>query len=539
MPTGHLFVVDSDLRKIHCDAWLLPTDKNFSITDVWIDVVGLKQRGRLAGLNWPNNSRVLFFGKVNDVDVWLANIGNEAGDTQIFADAAGDFIREAVQKLRDETPNAPETWVPRLALNHIGTGRGGAKFKKWQAIKEVTNRIKVEIQNSPVPVDVIQVAFQEKAEAAAQNIREKSTYGDVRSDPSWLFYLDNEDKHEIARDLANEMKLSNVAVFMGAGVSAGAGLSNWETLLETLRRHTTIDKSLFDEVVDNRDKAEILRMSLGDEQFRRGLSRALASPKFSLQHALLSSLPIKEFITTNVDTLFEMACESQQKPLAVLPNLEQHQLADRWLLKIHGSISDENSMVFTRQNYLDSFRSNRALLGVLQASLLTRHLLFVGYGLKDEDFHELLHEVRNAFPNGKPERLLGTVLTLFSDPLRDNLLRDVVRVVPMRERPQVDPSTNAGRKILAREESLAIRDLEKFLDLLGMLSSDKSAFLLDVQFREDWSPEESELADLLQDVLRRTEELAVNGINQHGTAWTSLRSLLQSLGADFTSHSQN
>jgi hypothetical protein len=196
-------------------------------------------------------------------------------------------------------------------------------------------------------------------------------------------------------------------------------------------------------------------------------------------------------------------------------------------------------MVFTRQNYLDSFRSNRALLGVLQASLLTRHLLFVGYGLKDEDFHELLHEVRNAFPNGKPERLLGTVLTLFSDPLRDDLLRDVVRVVPMRERPQVDLSTDEGRMIWAREETLAIRDLEKFLDLLGMLSSDKSAFLLDVQFREDWSPEESELADLLQDVLRRMEELAVHGINQHGTAWTSLRSLLQSLGADFTSNTQD
>lgn len=35
-----------------------------------------------------------------------------------------------------------------------------------------------------------------------------------------------------------------------------------------------------------------------------------------------------------------------------------------------------------------------ALYGIVQALLVTKHLLFIGYSLSDEDFHELADEIR-------------------------------------------------------------------------------------------------------------------------------------------------
>ncbi len=33
--TGHLFVVAGDVTKLHCDAWLLPTDDAFHVEAGW------------------------------------------------------------------------------------------------------------------------------------------------------------------------------------------------------------------------------------------------------------------------------------------------------------------------------------------------------------------------------------------------------------------------------------------------------------------------------------------------------------------------
>jgi SIR2-like domain len=54
-----------------------------------------------------------------------------------------------------------------------------------------------------------------------------------------------------------------------------------------------------------------------------------------------------------------------------------------------------------------------ALYGIVQALLVTKHLLFVGYSLSDEDFHELADEIRTALEPTAAERTqLGTVLTI-------------------------------------------------------------------------------------------------------------------------------
>jgi SIR2-like domain len=61
--------------------------------------------------------------------------------------------------------------------------------------------------------------------------------------------------------------------------------------------------------------------------------------------------------------------------------------------------------------------------------LLMRHMMFVGYSLQDEDFQELIHEVRKA-RGDNTDGTRGTVLTLFEDELEREIWAKDLDVVP-------------------------------------------------------------------------------------------------------------
>ena len=77
--------------------------------------------------------------------------------------------------------------------------------------------------------------------------------------------------------------------------------------------------------------------------------------------------------------------------------------AQRWLLKLHGCVAPERRKdnVLTRGDSL-SLREHRATLtGLVQALLVTRHMLFVGFGLADDHFRAVVHDVRRALGSGR------------------------------------------------------------------------------------------------------------------------------------------
>ena len=153
--------------------------------------------------------------------------------------------------------------------------------------------------------------------------------------------------------------------------------------------------------------------------------------------------------------------------LAVLPYAAV-EAGSRWLLKLHGSAERDDSIVLTRSDYLGTPARHGALFGLVQAMLMTRHMLFVGYSLRDEDFHQLVHEVRSARAGIPGARALGSVVTLFDDPLFTDLWGDDLHVVPMAPGPADDSKTPE-----------AIRRQAIFLDLVGFEAADLNAFLLD------------------------------------------------------------
>ena len=513
MGRAHLFVIDGDLKKVAVDAWYLPVDQGFHVTPAWIDVVARldPQRARRRD-SWEPGELARYLGDDDGAAVWLGNVGRYEADIRHYTDCALQFVEKATDKLKRERPLLDRR--PIVAIPHLGTGEGGARKRHGDLLTGLIHAITTAMNEGRIEADVLLVSLGPTPEAAAQRAR----FGgpeEWRTDPQWQFDFDQERLHDKAIELADLIRGERAAIFMGAGVSIGAGLPGWVSLLEEVGRHTHPPTSRveLDAVDDPRDMASLLhkRLEKDGRSLARLLSDRLVSSKYSLQHGLLASLPCNEFITTNVDELFERAATATTGKLKVVPNQSE---SDRWLLKLHGTIADEDSLVFTRDKFLDLGRGSRALFGLVQAMLFTKHMLFVGYGLGDEDFHEVVYDVRSAFPDKMLSRRIGSALIPLDDPIKRELWEDTLDIVSMR------PSDH--------KLSDAVRDLERFLDLVGMLSSDRAAFLLEPRYEGMLTDDEQRLLGKLRTLVEEAE-----GHTDEQSAWRDLRLLLRRLGANF------
>ncbi|OMQ14225.1 SIR2 family protein, partial [Modestobacter sp. VKM Ac-2676] len=260
------------------------------------------------------------------------------------------------------------------------------------------------------------------------------------------------------------------------------------------------------------DAAALLARTLGREALTGYVQQRFGPGCYSLAHALIAGLPVREYVTTNYDPLVELAAADLGRPLRVLP-FDEATAGDPWLLKLHGDAAHPDSIVLTREQYLEFGDHRTALAGVLQSLLLTRHVLFVGTSMLDDDLIRIAHQVRRVLhrPGESPRRRTGTVLSVQADPVRARLWEQDVETVAM-----------GGGDVPTPE---AARRLEVLLDLLGCLSSRPIGYLLDPAYRGLLDAEEEELAEALGGV---AEALATG--TRHSWAGHEVRRLLVDLG---------
>lgn len=197
----------------------------------------------------------------------------------------------------------------------------------------------------------------------------------------------------------------NLIVFVGAGVSAAASLPTWPQLVVDLvarvraegKSQETIAE-LDDLVRRGRliDALSAVRHTLGEHEFNIAIEKAVDDsgvPVPDVVKAVAELEPkLRAVITTNLDHLLERAFMGSWPALTSPPG----DLAQRrgYILKLHGTRLDRSSWVFTRDDY------DRATFGHSRhhetfASLFRAFpMLFVGYGLSDDDFDLTLAATR-------------------------------------------------------------------------------------------------------------------------------------------------
>ncbi|KAA0098909.1 SIR2 family protein [Mycolicibacterium sp. P1-18] len=501
--SGHLFIINGDLNQVACDAVLIPTDGTVHITDSW----NLIMRGKRAPRSFGRKLVVHIRSESGHPQIWLGNVGQAGSqsDFELFKPTVREFVKQAVEQLR--TVDDGDRIYPwprrRLGVNIVGSGDGGGSDKKGELIEglvETLNGLVVEYD-----VDIVLVAFGEKPYAATQRARRRLVGDDTRIAYYWDFDdLASKNLVAQAQRLAKAAIDNQLVLFIGAGVSAGAGLPTWSKLLSdlavTASMNSDVSKALSKK--DLRDQATVLerRLLLAGLKLREVVAAQLDRPgRYALQHGLLASLSSKEAVTTNFDNMFESAARICGRGLAVLP-ASPSETDGRWLLKLHGSVCEPEKIVLSRSDFLEMPRQYGALMGLVQGLLLMRHMMFVGYSLQDEDFHEVVHEVRAARGGPAADGGRGTVLTLFHDQLEQELWADDLEVVPMLAIPY-------------REDLLAeaARQLELFLDLVGYLSTTSAPFFLDSTY-SSLSQEECELRGLLTNLVDLTRRSPVDSV---------------------------
>ena len=249
----------------------------------------------------------------------------------------------------------------------------------------------------------------------------------------------------------------------------GAGLPSWQGLLERLADDAGLDADDIESMrrMPATDQARIVERALGGRaELVAAIRHHLDTPNYSLTHTFCARVPADTAVTLNYDRLFELASEAQGHTVHVIPNRGRGR-SSRTLLKLHGCLSRDADIVLTREDYLRYGDRRSALAGFVQALLITHHMLFVGFGLADDNFHRILDDVHKALgdPDEPTRDVVGTVLTLLPQPLRDRLWDDDFDIVAMYDDTTVP-------------ESHAARRLEIFLDYLVFLTGQRPTYLL-------------------------------------------------------------
>lgn len=505
---GHVFLVHGDITKLAADAWLVPGGPAEHPGGTWTTAVGYERAdpqeiGRV--FRWKKL-------RARDAEPFLVDVGG-SNRTPIswYVEGARLFLERAAAWFANQPPKHDRA-KPLFALPLVGTGQGGKRREAGAVARELLPALYDFAEAHEI--DVALVMIEGAAYSAAQAVRRTEI-----GERAWKYL--SPALIQRADQLSARARKKDLVLFLGAGIGASAGLPLWGALLDELaagRANMPEEARKLLATMSVLDRAHLLegRMPPGLK-----LSHAVAdllserATHYSLAHALLAALPVDEVVTTNYDTLFEQASSATHRPVTVLPYSRLSE-GHRWLLKMHGCVTHPEDIVLTRENFLTYRERREALAGIVQALLITRHMLFVGFSLDDDNFHHIVRAVRRAVtPADEPAKAqpFGTSLMIAPNVLTEELWRGSLQWIALAP----ERAADAHRE--------GVRCLDIFLDRVAAGASDAGAHLFDPRYREVLSPGERELRDELDRV-----QASLSPEAKQSSAFQRLLVLMRDLG---------
>ena len=201
-----------------------------------------------------------------------------------------------------------------------------------------------------------------------------------------------------------------VVLWVGAGLSLYAGLPSGVQLREILYEGLTpLEK---EEVGKNSDLShladEICTLKGNRNYIIQTLKNTFTRDFLSTEtHKIISQIPhFRNIITTNYDSLFESVYGSGKLNVIFSDNHTPYIDAKKVnLFKIHGDLSNPDSIIITESDYNDFFSKDteqNTIWSVIKGIIATKSILFIGYGLEDTNIQVIFNKIRNKIgENGK------------------------------------------------------------------------------------------------------------------------------------------
>ncbi|WP_437689127.1 SIR2 family protein [Sorangium sp. So ce176] len=217
---------------------------------------------------------------------------------------------------------------------------------------------------------------------------------------------------EILEQLRERYASGNLIVFAGAGVSAAAGMPTWKQLAEKLRdraRRRSADPAVLDEIQQYISSNQLInalsaaKLALGPQDFNWTVDKELDDtgrdvPEVAQAIAALKPR-LKAVLTTNIDRFLERAFQGEWR--VVDRPAGDVAMDRRFILKLHGTLRAWDTWVFSRDQYDRAIFGSPLLQDAFGALYRTHSILFVGFGLADDNIDQTLARVR-ALSGGQP-----------------------------------------------------------------------------------------------------------------------------------------
>mmetsp|Transcript_21191 Transcript_21191/g.25781 ORF Transcript_21191/g.25781 Transcript_21191/m.25781 type:complete len:188 (+) Transcript_21191:164-727(+) len=182
---------------------------------------------------------------------------------------------------------------------------------------------------------------------------------------------------------------------------------------------------------------------------------------------------------------------------------------------MHGSVTDRDSIVLTREDYIRYEERASALGGIIQAKMMTSHMLFVGFSLSDDNFFRIADTVKKSLPENS---VFGTSLQLPHTPMQSEIWKNQLDFVNFSETKNPYIPYSARRMYI-------------WLDYLCAITSSENTPIMDPRFKSVCSPGQNELREKIETFMA---SLSVNATET--IEFQKLKDVIESFRPPVNSH---
>lgn len=201
----------------------------------------------------------------------------------------------------------------------------------------------------------------------------------------------------IPSDLAQALSCGDAVLFIGAGLSVGAGLPTWEALMRPIAQranarwpvdHTALMADHLLTAAQNYE-SKFGRQSL-IQYLRDKLDTTDTKP--TIIHELVASLPVRVIFTSNYDNLIETTLRDRGWRVGIVVSTAELAFWSEeriQIIKLCGDLGRPETMVITKRDFNTYFSERPRLAERLRSTLESRTALFLGYSLQEPFFNQI------------------------------------------------------------------------------------------------------------------------------------------------------
>lgn len=202
-------------------------------------------------------------------------------------------------------------------------------------------------------------------------------------------------------ELFTAFKEKNIILFVGAGVSMNLGIPSWSELIDIISNSLGYDSEIYKTFGDSLALAEYYKLEKsGLGELSTWMDEKWHSTDIKIEeseiHRIIANAGFPLIYTTNFDRWIENAFEYYRNPFKKIVNvshLKNIDSKDTQIIKFHGDLDDESSIVLDESSYFKRLEFETPLDIKLRSDVLGKTVLFIGYSLSDINIRLLFYKL--------------------------------------------------------------------------------------------------------------------------------------------------